>query len=184
MKKKFSITTKTGDQGFSRLFSGEKVLKNSPRLEAYGDLDELVSLLSVARHHVQNKIFKDDILFLQRNLFTIASELATTAEKLARLKTRVDDRMLQTLENKRIALEEQVEIPEGFVIPGANSLSAAYLDLARCVARRCERKIVGLLKTKDITNEIVLVWFNRLSDYLYLMARFEEKVPLLVRENK
>ena len=180
--KKFSITTKTGDQGFSRLFSGEKVLKNSARLEAYGDLDELVSLLSIARHHVQNEILKDDILFLQRNLFTLASELATTAEKLSRLKTRVDDQMLQALEQKRTALEDQVEIPKGFVIPGGNSLAAAYLDLARCVARRCERKIVGLLEKKEITNEIVLIWFNRLSDYLYLMARFEEKIPLLVKE--
>ena len=181
--KKFSITTKTGDQGFSRLFSGEKVLKNSPRLEAYGDLDELVSLLSVARHHVQNENLKDDILFLQRNLFNVASELATTNEKLVRLKIRVDDQMLQALETRRIALEDQVEIPRDFVIPGANSLSAAYLDLARCVARRCERKIVGLLEQKEITNETVLVWFNRLSDYLYLMARFEEKIPLLVKEN-
>lgn len=181
--KKFSITTKTGDQGFSRLFSGEKVLKNSPRLEAYGDLDELVSLLSIARHHVQNEILKEDILFLQRNLFSIASELATTSEKLARLKTRVNDKMLQALEDKRAALEERIEIPKGFVIPGGNSLSASYLDLARSVARRCERKIVGLLEQKEITNEVVLVWFNRLSDYLYLMARFEEKVPLLVKEN-
>lgn len=181
--KKFSITTKTGDQGFSRLFSGEKVLKNSPRLDAYGDLDELVSLLSVARHHVQNEILKEDILFLQRDLFKIASELATTAEKLTRLKTRVDHQMLQTLEDKRMVLEEQVEIPKGFVIPGGNSLSASYLDLARCIARRCERKIVGLLEEKEISNTIVLVWFNRLSDYLYLLARFEEKIPLLVKKN-
>lgn len=180
--KKFSITTKTGDRGLTRLFSGEKVLKNSPRLEAYGDLDELVSLLSVARHHLQNENLKDDILFLQRNLFNVASELATTNERLSRLKQRVDAPMLQELEKKRVALENQVEIPKGFVIPGGNSLSASYLDLARCVARRCERKIVGLLEQKEITNETVLVWFNRLSDYLYLMARLEEKVPLLVRE--
>ncbi len=181
--KKFSITTKTGDQGLTRLFSGEKVLKNSSRLEAYGDLDELVSLLSVARQHVQNENLKNDILFLQRSLFALASELATTNEKLSRLKRRVDDEMLQTLEDKRVALEDKIEIPKGFVIPGGNSLSASYLDLARSVARRCERKIIGLLEQKEITNETVLVWFNRLSDYLYLMARFEEKIPLLVKED-
>ena len=181
--KKFSITTKTGDDGTTRLFSGEKVLKNSARLETYGDLDELVSLLGVARQHVQNKSIQEDILSVQRSLFTVASELATTAEKLTRLKQRVDDQMLQALEGKRVALENKVEIPKGFVIPGGNSLSASYLDLARAVCRRCERKIAGLLAAQEITNEIVLVWFNRLSDYIYLMARFEEKTPLLVKDH-
>ena len=180
--KKFSITTKTGDKGYTHLFSGEQVLKNSPRLAAYGDLDELVSLLSVARCQTQNKTLKEDILFLQRSLFTIGSELATTPTKISRLKKRIDDQMLKTLEDKRIALESVVEIPRGFVIPGGNSLAAAYLDLARAMARRCERRIVELSEKKEISNETLLIWFNRLSDYLYLMARFEEKKPVLVKE--
>ena len=178
---KFSITTKTGDQGLTRLFSGEKVLKNSSRLETYGDLDELVSLLSIARHSVTKKELKSDILFIQRQLFTIGSELATTETKLSKLKERVDVKFLEGLETKRIALEEKVEIPRDFIIPG-NTLSSAYLDLARAVSRRCERKVVGLISEKSLTNETILIWFNRLSDYLYLMARYEEGTYLLAKE--
>lgn len=180
--KKFSITTKTGDRGYTHLFSGEQVLKNSSRLAAYGDLDELVSVLSLARNSLQNKTLKEDILFLQRSLFTIGSELATTPQKISRLKKRVDDQMLKTIEDKRTALEDMVEIPRGFVIPGGNSISVSYLDLARAIARRCERRIVELSEKKELSNEILLIWFNRLSDYLYLLARFEEKKPLLVKE--
>ena len=183
MKKKVSITTKTGDQGLTRLFSGEQVLKDSPRLEAYGDLDELVSVLGVARHHLQPVHLKEEILFLQRSLFIVGSELATTAKKIDRLKERVDSAMLKTLEEKRTALEELVEIPSGFVVPG-NSLAGAHLDVARTVARRCERKIVRLLQEKIVDNEILLIWFNRLSDYLYLLARHAEGHPLLVKKNE
>ena len=180
---KISITTKTGDQGDTRLFSGEKVRKNSARLDAYGDLDELVSILSVARHHVSHKNLKSDILLLQRQLFTVGAELATTRGKLNRLKQRVDEEMLQEMENKRMALEELVEIPRGFVIPG-NTQASAYLDCARTIARRCERKAVALFNNRDLDNKILLIWLNRLSDYLYLMARSEEKKSLLVKERK
>ncbi len=180
--KKFSITTKTGDKGYTHLFSGEQVLKNSPRLAAYGDLDELVSVLSLARNHTRNKTLQEDILFLQRSLFTIGGELATTPQKLSRLKKRVNNEMLKILEEKRIALEAIVEIPRGFVIPGGNSIPASYLDCARAIARRCERRIVELSEKKELLNETLLIWFNRLSDYLYLMARFEEKMPVLLKE--
>ena len=70
----------------------------------------------------------------------------------------------------------------GGIAVSGDHLAAAYLDLARTVARRCERKIAGLLEESTIDNEIVLVWFNRLSDYLYLMARFEEETPTMVKE--
>ena len=179
--KKISITTKTGDQGKTGLFSGERVSKYSPRLEAYGDLDELVSVLSIARHHVQSDDMKKEILALQQTLFIAASELATTPAKLQKLPRRIDEQLLKAFDEKRQALEDQVEIPQGFVIPG-NTLASAYLDFARTIARRCERKIVHLLEEKTIANGRLVIWFNRLSDYLYLLARFEEKKPLLVKD--
>ncbi|MFA5060180.1 MAG: cob(I)yrinic acid a,c-diamide adenosyltransferase [Candidatus Omnitrophota bacterium] len=178
-----SITTKQGDEGFSRLFSGEKVLKNSPRLDAYGDIDELVSLLGIARNYVKNKEAKKDILYIQKSLFVAASELATTAKKLSRLPQRLDERMLSVLDEKRSCLEAKTKIPKGFIVP-ASTLSAAYLDYARAVSRRCERKIVTLLKNKTIQNKVLLIWFNRLSDYLYLLARREEPKSLLVKDNE
>lgn len=173
-----SITTKKGDQGTSRLFSGEEVPKNSPRLEAYGDIDELGALLGIARFHAKNAETKSALLFIQRSLFTVSSELATTKDKLNRLAKRVDSDMLKEIEEKREALEKSVKIPNGFVIPG-NSLATAHIEHARTVARRCERKIVALFREKTIENELLLIWLNRLSDYLYLLARAEEDEPTL-----
>ena len=181
MPQRISITTKTGDKGYSRLFSGEKVLKNSPRLGAYGDIDELVSILSIARHHAKRNDSKDTILEIQRALFVVASELATTPDKLKRLPQRIDSARLEDLDRKREALERKVDIPRGFVIPG-NTLASAYIDHARTVARRCERRAVGLFNAGEITNDVLIVWLNRLSDFLYLLARYEEGKPLLVKE--
>ncbi len=178
MAKVKSITTKKGDKGNSRLFSGEEVPKNSPRLEAYGDIDELVSLLGIARFHSKKKETKEALLYIQRSLFTVASELATTKEKLSRLPHRVNEKMLEILDLKRDVLETNTKIPEGFVIPG-DSLATAHIEHARTIARRCERKIVGLLQDKIIDNDVLLVWFNRLSDYLYLLARQEEDHPTM-----
>ncbi|MBI5149735.1 MAG: cob(I)yrinic acid a,c-diamide adenosyltransferase [Candidatus Omnitrophica bacterium] len=175
------ITTKTGDEGYSRLFSGEKVSKDSPRLEAYGDLDELVSTLAVARGQTRNTRLREEILILQKELFVVGSELATTSVKLAKLPRRVDDAFLAQMEKRCAFLNATVPIPKGFVIPGA-TLASAYLDQARCIARRCERKVVALYHKKEIKNPRVIVWFNRLSDCLYLLARREEKHPVLVKD--
>jgi len=181
MKSLTSITTKTGDEGKTRLFSCELVPKNSPRLEAYGDIDELTCILGLARFHVGDPEIKKDILYLQRTLSTVAAELATTSAKLQKLPKRIDAAMLKDLEDKRETLEVITPIPKGFVVSG-DCLPAAYLDFARTVARRCERKVVGLFKDKHIDNKILIIWLNRLSDYLYLMARFIEKKPTMVKE--
>ena len=173
-----SITTKKGDQGASRLFSGEVVAKNSPRLETYGDIDELGAVLGIARFHAKKQATKDAILYLQRTLIHVSAELATTPENLKRVKIRVDEKMLGILDQKRDALEATITIPNGFVVSG-DSLATAYLEHARTIARRCERKVVGLIQDKIIDNPLVIVWFNRLSDYLYLLARSEEDKPTL-----
>ena len=183
LKKKIQISTKLGDQGYSSLFSGEKVLKNSPRLEAYGNLDELVSFLSLARHHVRKSRLKKEILNLQKNLFIVSSELATADVKLNQLKQRVDEAMLTNFERTVESLFNVTDIPNGFVIPGT-TLASAYLDYARAMSRRCERKIVELFENKHIDNRFLLVWMNRLSEYLYLMARFEEGKPILVKSRE
>lgn len=179
--KKISITTKKGDEGKTRLFSGELVSKSNLRLDAYGDIDELACILGLARFQVQDLEMKNDILYIQRALSTVASEMATTSKSVAKLPQRLDAAMLEVLENKRETLEVKTPLPSGFVVSG-QSLPAAYLDFARTVARRCERKAVALLEDKQIDNKILIVWLNRLSDYLYLMARFIEKKPTLVKE--
>lgn len=182
MTNKINITTKTGDRGTSRLYSGEEISKSHLRLETYGEIDELVSLLGIAKCHVGKDRIKDEILQLQKDLFVVASELSTTADKLDTLAVRVDKVFLDRLELRREALNGDTAIPEDFIIPGS-TLPSSYLDLARCVARRVERKIVKLVESKEIDNLTMIVWFNRISDYLYLMARFEEESPALLKDN-
>jgi len=170
---KRSITTRTGDQGTTELFSGETVSKNCPRTRAYGDIDELVSVLGLARATAQREATVSWVLALQQALFTVGAELATSRGGLDRLRDRVDGTMLDRLETVRESLEQQVPSPEGFILPGG-TVAGAHLDHARTIARRCERRAVGLKEDGDIDNVVLVIWLNRLSDTLWLLARFEE----------
>lgn len=169
----FSITTRGGDQGTTQLFSGERVTKDSPRTEAYGDADELGSAIGIARAAARQDAVRDALLEIQRWLFIVNTELATSAEQLERLSQRVDQPFLDQLEERRQRVESSIRMPAGFVIPGG-TLAGGYIDLARAIARRCERKVVRLIREDIIQNHVLQVWFNRLSDYLWLLARAEE----------
>lgn len=168
-----SITTKVGDKGKTALFSGEIVDKDSPRTDAYGDVDELVSVLGVARAHSDNKEIAKILLWIQSELFVVAAELATDSKKHSVLKERIDEERLQELDKKRDDLEGKIKMPTGFVIPGGTK-AASFIDHARTISRRCERKTVGLARYGMIDNPHLLIWLNRLSDYLWLLARYDE----------
>jgi cob(I)alamin adenosyltransferase len=168
-----SITTRIGDKGTTQLFSGETVSKNCSRTNAYGDLDELVSVLGVARAMTSKPDVAQTLITLQRKLFVVGAELATTPDALALLGQRVDEAMLAELDAARDALEERLPPPTGFILPGGTP-AAAHIDLARSIARRCERKAVGLRDAGELDNSFLIVWLNRLSDYLWLLARWEE----------
>ncbi len=180
MKPPVRITTGQGDKGFTRLFSGEEVPKDAPPLEFLGDLDELVSVLGVARLHAVQPETREAILAVQRDLFRVGSELATAPDQAALLSGRVDTESVRQLEARGRALEASQPMPANFVIPGA-TLAAAHLDLARAVARRCERRVAALHRSGWCRNEHVLAWMNRLSDYLWLLARSEEKCSIPLR---
>ncbi|MFH1360392.1 MAG: cob(I)yrinic acid a,c-diamide adenosyltransferase [Candidatus Omnitrophota bacterium] len=171
-----SIVTKKGDQGFSYLLSGKRVSKDSPILETFGDVDELSSILAVARCQMTKTEYQKDLFDIQRVLGMACAELAATSSHVHKLKKRINERMAKALEKKCHALEARNKKWKCFVTPGS-SLCSAYLDHARTVARRCERKIVTLAKCKLVTNPHLLVWFNRLSDYLYLLSRSQDKNP-------
>ena len=163
-----SITTRTGDDGTTRLFTGERVSKTDPRLEALGDLDELVSALGVARAQPLPEDLRTDLLTTQRELFILGAELASSGPG------RVDAAFLALLETRRDELEARTPHPEGFILPG-ETVAGAYIDLARSLARRLERRVAGLVAESRIGNPRVGVWLNRLSDYLWLLARAAEK---------
>lgn len=178
-----SITTKVGDRGTTRLLSGEEVPKDSPRTMAYGDLDELVSVLGVARCHVTQDEIRSEILRIQRDLFVLGSELATAVEHIHLLKQRIGEKELSDFDARRDQWEQRIRMPDGFIIPGGSgSLAAAHLDCARAVARRLERRVVALAREKLVENAPMQKWINRLSDFLWLLARAEEGESLSLRE--
>jgi len=168
-----SITTKVGDKGTTFLFSGEEVAKDSPRTDAYGDIDELVSVLGVARAQSKKREISETIFWIQIELFVVATELATEKKSLCLVKERIDATRLAMLDQRRDELEKLIKMPTGFIIPGGTS-TAAVIDHARTIARRCERKAVGLARTGFIENPHLIIWLNRLSDFLWLLARHEE----------
>lgn len=168
-----SITTKVGDRGTTFLFSGEEVSKDCARTNAYGDVDELVSVLGVARAQSDRDEVRQTLFWVQCELFVVAAELATESDSIKLVRERIDAARLQQLDERRENLEARITMPTGFIIPGGTPV-AAMIDHARTIARRCERRTVGLAANGLIHNHHLLVWLNRLSDFLWLLARYEE----------
>lgn len=168
-----SITTRQGDSGQTRLFGGERVSKNHPRLEALGDLDELVSALGVARAHLSDPAVRARLLQIQRELFLIGSEAAVSPDRAEGLPGRIGPDHCNRMDAWCADLERRAGAPRDFILPGEN-VAGAHLDLARAIARRCERRIVALADAGAISNPHLLQWINRLSDALWLLARTAE----------
>lgn len=163
-----SIVTKTGDDGSTGLWSGERIGKDSLRVEAYGTIDELSSSLGMARH----LCFQDNVLYaiedIQRMLFRVAGELASLGTPFDRPITASDEARIEAKTNE---IEERIPL-RGFVVPGMTQGSAA-LDIARTIARRAERRVIALSRTESISPELLRT-LNRLSDFIYMLAREEE----------
>lgn len=163
-----SIVTKTGDDGSTGLWSGERISKDSLRVEAYGTIDELSSALGMARH----LCFQDNVLYaiedIQRMLFRVAGELASLGTPFDRPITQDDE---TNIESKTHEIESRIPL-RGFVVPGMTQGSAA-LDIARTIARRAERRVIALSRTEEVSSELMRT-LNRLSDFIYMLAREEE----------
>ena len=172
------IYTKKGDKGDTKLLYGDAVSKDSIAPEAYGSVDELVAALGLIRYEKKlPQKTKDYILQIQRELFVVGAELATSKEKRSKLKpleTLVIDSMVENLEKEIDYLTEKNGIPDFFVIPGENSISSKF-DWCRVVSRRAERKCVAWKKLNKIEDTKVIVYLNRLSDLLWMLARDYEK---------
>ena len=181
-----SITTKVGDRGNTKLWSGEDVRKTDVRIDFCGCVDELVSVLGVcyatAKPLIENYLLVE-IEYLQRELFVLASEVATEEPKRNTLKHKITKDTVRALEVKMAELEESITPAKGWILPGVCLLSA-HLDVARCVARRCERVYVDLLDRESIYNQDGLIWLNRISDYLYLLARFQEETYRVIKHGR
>jgi cob(I)alamin adenosyltransferase len=174
------IYTKRGDDGSTGLLFGGRVPKDHLAPEAYGALDEAVSALGMARAASPEGELADLIIRVQRELFVAGAELATGAENRDRLEpgvTRVTPEMAAALEPLIDDLQSRYEAPREFVIPGQTEVAAA-LDLGRAVVRRGERAAVAWARELEIDDTAVVVYLNRLSDLLYVIARWQEGDPL------
>ena len=172
------IYTKKGDKGETRLLYGDAVSKDSIAPEAYGSVDELVAALGLIRY--EQKLLPDTkeyVLRIQRELFVVGAELATSKENRSKLKpmeTLATESMIENLEKEIDRLTEKNGIPDFFVVPGENSISSKF-DWCRVVSRRAERKCVAWKKLNKVEDTKVVVYLNRLSDLLWMLARDYEK---------
>jgi len=166
------IYTKTGDSGDTGLFGGARVPKDDPRVEAYGDVDELNANLGMARAIEPMPRIDEVLVPIQRDLFSIGALLATPdLDKMHKhlAKANIDDRRIRDLEHAIDECEKELEPLKSFIIPGGSG-KGAVLHVARTVCRRAERRVVTLQRDVEIPS-LVVIYLNRLSDLLFTLAR-------------
>lgn len=170
------IYTKTGDRGTTSLFGGTRVPKDYIRIESYGTVDELNSHIGLIRDQEMNPHYKNILVEIQDRLFTVGAILATPPEKevkkngeLRLQKLGIVEKDIELLEKEIDTMEENLPKMTHFVLPGGHT-TVSYCHIARCVCRRAERMVVHLDQSEPVP-EIVIMYLNRLSDYLFVLAR-------------
>ncbi|MCH8567268.1 MAG: cob(I)yrinic acid a,c-diamide adenosyltransferase [Balneolales bacterium] len=166
------IYTKTGDKGQTSLFGGQRVAKNSIRIETYGTADELNSFIGLARSYGLTDRNEEIATDLQNMLFVLGADLATPPEKKAKI-DRISASHIDNLESYIDEITAQLQPLRYFVLP-TGTKTASALHIARTVCRRAERICIEARQTEDISEEII-IYLNRLSDLLFTMARLENE---------
>lgn len=166
------IYTKTGDLGKTSLIGGTKVPKSHLRIDAYGTIDELNSCIGLTSDHLQDEQSKVILKEIQDRLFTIGASLACDPEKEPRMK------IPDLIEGDVLLLEREIDrmnevLPEmkSFILP-AGHIAVSTAHVARCVCRRAERICVHLQEQQDFIDPLVIKYLNRLSDYIFVLARY------------
>ena len=174
------IYTKTGDKGTTALYGGNRVSKASARVESYGNIDELNSFIGLAKSEITDEKFLNQLKKIQFDLFTLGSESATPTDKLtlangkSRLTLMISETEIEELENWMDEYETQLEPLQYFILPGGGK-SATALHVCRTVCRRAERSLVFLNESEEVRPELIK-YLNRLSDYLFVLARYVSKL--------
>ena len=170
--KKSLIYSKTGDKGSTGLVGGTRVPKTHIRLEAYGTIDELNSHIGWLNCSVEEPEHNDFLRYIQHKLFTIGSYLATETEtKQPKEASILSDKDIERLEKQIDLLDSELPRLNRFVLPGGNE-SASRAHICRTITRRAERNVYSVAEKYPVADE-VLIFLNRLSDYFFLLARFE-----------
>lgn len=164
------IYTRTGDQGQTSLIGGTRVPKFHPRIEAYGTIDELNSYIGLIRDHEIGEHYKEVLLEIQDRLFTAESLVAVDPDAKINIKLpSLEDHDITLLEKEIDAMNEALPELTSFILPGGHPI-VSYCHVARCVCRRAERQIIRLTQVQPV-DEKVIQYLNRLSDYLFVLAR-------------
>jgi cob(I)alamin adenosyltransferase len=164
------VYTKTGDKGTTALFGGARVPKNHIRIEAYGTVDELNSYIGLIRDSLDDKQLRKILKEIQDRLFTTGAILATDPSKKNVKTPDLKDTDVSVLENEIDSMEEQLEPLKSFILPGGHP-TVSFCHVARCVCRRAERLTVALNQIEPVL-PLTIQYLNRLSDYLFVLARF------------
>ena len=168
--KKSIVYTRTGDAGTTSLVGGERAPKNSSRLEAYGTVDELNSHIGLVAAHTSHADVNEMLTWIQHRLFDIGSYLACNPDGNFLLSPGIDDVSVAKLEKMIDDLDSRLPAIKEFVLPGG-TVAAAEAHVTRTVCRRAERRILNLAQESRVES-IVLRFINRLSDFLFVLARF------------
>ena len=174
------IYTKTGDKGETALYGGTRVSKACARVESYGTIDELNSFIGFAKTEIADEKVLNQLKKIQFDLFTVGSESATPTDKLtlangkSRLSLVISETEIEELENWMDDLEEELQPLQYFILPGGGK-AATSLHICRTVCRRAERSLVFLNETEAVRPELIK-YLNRLSDYLFVLARYMSKI--------
>jgi cob(I)alamin adenosyltransferase len=163
------IYTKKGDKGKTGLIGGTRVSKASLRIESYGTVDELNSWLGVIRDGEIKSIYQEQLIEIQDRLFTVGSSLACDPEKSSMKIPDLLNEDVQLLEKWMDEMDQELEPMRSFILPGGNQTSS-FCHVARCICRKAERNVV-VLSENEFVAELVLMYLNRLSDYLFVLAR-------------
>jgi len=163
------IYTKKGDKGTTSLLTGERIKKDDPRLDAYGTVDELVSYLGLIRDLTGEKYTHGMLLRIQDRLMIGAALLA--AGKPVPGLPKLSEQDILALEKEIDHMDTQLPPLKNFILPGGDELSS-HCHVARTICRRSERKTAGVINPDDPAHKIILQYLNRLSDYLFTLARF------------
>lgn len=177
------VTTGEGDTGYTGLLGEQRVPKYDPRPDTFGTVDEATSALGLARAVATDPQVKQIISQVQQELYLLMGELATPPENYEKMGLRMTAEHVKRLEEVEEALKQEVEIPNKFIIPG-DTLDGAALDLARAIIRRAERMAVKLLHDGVIQNGEVVRYLNRLSDLIFILARYIEVKSSLAERPK
>jgi len=165
----FKIYTKTGDSGKTSLIGGTRVDKNHYRIEAYGTIDELNSYIGLLRDVCQNLETEKVLSEIQDRLFTIGSLFAADPEKSKMVLPQIEEKDIIFLENEIDRISNTLPPLKAFILPGGH-ISVSFCHIARCVCRKAERAAI-FLNSKETVDGIILIYLNRLSDYLFTLAR-------------